>query len=93
MFMCNTDETFTIANPLAFDLFGIQSTTDLKTAKLTHILPPAAVLFAEAAKGNKVTETLTLNRQDRVVTFKLALAPIKNVDETVIAVSGSVLLV
>jgi len=51
-------------------------------------------LFAAlATEGNKVTETLTLNRQDRVVTFKLALAPIKNGDETVIAVSGSVLLV
>jgi PAS domain S-box-containing protein len=93
MFICNTDETFTFANHLALDLFGIQSITDVKTVKLTQILPNAADMFAEAAKGNKTTETLAFNRQDSVVTFKLALTPIKNGDETVIAVSGSLLLV
>ncbi len=93
MFICNTDETFTVANPLALDLFGLQSISDVKTVKLTQVLPNAADMFAEAAKGNVSTETLTLSRQDSVVTFKLALAPIKNGDETIFAVSGSMLLV
>jgi PAS domain S-box-containing protein len=93
MFICNTDETFTVANPLALDLLGIQSITDVKTVKLTHILPNAADMFAAAAKGTISTETLVLNRPDSVITFKLALAPIKNSDETIIAVSGSILLV
>lgn len=93
MFICNTDETFTVANQLALDLFGIQSITDAKTVKLTQILPNAADMFAEAAKGNKSTETLTLNKPDSVVAFKLSLAPVKSGDETIIAVSGSMLLV
>jgi PAS domain S-box-containing protein len=92
MFICSTDETFTVANPLALDLLGIQSITDVKTVKLTQILPNAADMFAAAAKGTISTETLVLNRPDSAITFKLALAPIKNSDETIIAVSGSILL-
>ena len=93
IFICNTDETFTFANQLMLDLFGITSMTDVKTVKLTQILPNAADMFAEAVKGNHPTDTLTLNSQDKVVTFKLALSPIKSGDETVIAVSGALLLV
>lgn len=92
MFICNTDESFTGANQLALDLFGIQNMTDVKTVKLTNLLPNAAKMFAEAVKGNKSIETLTLNRHGVVVTFKLALAPIRNADE-IIGVSGSMLLV
>jgi PAS domain S-box-containing protein len=92
MFICNTDETFISANQLALDLFGIQNIMDVKTVKLTNLLPNAASLFAEAAKGNKSTETLSLNRQGISVAFKLALAPIKNGDD-IIGVTGSMLLV
>lgn len=92
MFICNEDETFTIANQLALDLFGLQTILDGKTVKLTHLLPQVAGQFAEAANGNASTETLSLHRQDVSVTFKLSLTPIKNGDE-IIGVAGSILLV
>lgn len=92
MFICNVDGTFLVANQLALDLFGLPNLTDAKTIKLPTQLPTAASMFDAAVKGNKACETLTYSRQGIVVTFKLALAPIKNGDE-IIGVTGSILLV
>lgn len=92
MFICNADETLTVANQLALDFFDIQDISDGRTTKLTHLLPQATDLFAEAAKGNSATETLSLNRPNSSVIFRLALSPIKNGDG-IIGVAGSILLV
>lgn len=90
MFICDPDGTFTVANQLALDLFGVQTLMDAKTAKLETFLPNAGTMFQEALKGNKACNTLTLNRQEKAITFTLSLEPIRNGDD-LIGVTGSIL--
>jgi len=92
MFICDLDGTFTVANPLALELFGIQTLMDAKAEKIATILPTATELFEKAMEGNKESTTVTLNRQGESFTFKLALDPIKNGDE-ILGVTGSILFV
>lgn len=92
MFICNLDSTFVTANALALEMLGIPNLMEAKAAKLIDFLPNAAATFEEAAKGNIAEGTFTLNLQSSSMTFRMALAGIKNGND-IIGVSGSVLAV
>ena len=54
------------------------------------LLPDAASLFLRAVCGDKVRETVNVSVADGMsVALELALAPLKNGQQTVIGVAGS----
>lgn len=89
-FVCDIDGFFQVVNPALLEAFGIPDVRQAKRVRFVDLLPDAASLFLRAVCGDKVRETVNVSVADGMsVALELALAPLKNGQQTVTGVAGS----
>lgn len=89
-FVCDIDGFFQVVNPALLEAFGIPDVRQAKRVRFVDLLPDAASLFLRAVCGDKVRETVNVSVADGMsVALELALAPLKNGQQTVTGIAGS----